>query len=341
LAFRDVIRCPMSPLLSWSAVCELRTPSVSATTTLNSSLCYSHPKVRIGSRTKARRGLAIFFATLVLCSVCLEHIISVSGQILGRHFMFLYMWCVAGSSILARLLMRESPRDISFRWGGWTTTRALLIATALPLTIGLAAYGISWSTGLAHFAATKVPQAVFGIPMTGPPAVRFCKYLLVSLTVSGLWSCRSAAGEEIGWRGYMLTRLMDSGLPAPIFLSGFIWGLWHIPLILGSMYGSVPNSILSIGVFVANITAVGYVFAWLRLSSGSIWPCVWAHGVWNALILGPFDGSTNSGGIWVGEAGLLTSLVVTLFAVSLYRFWPLQLQVAWETRRPHYHAKIF
>ncbi len=47
-----------------------------------------------------------------------------------------------------------------------------------------------------------------------------------------------AAGEEIGWHGYMLTRLVDAGVAKPILTSGLIWGLWHVPLILGEVYPS-------------------------------------------------------------------------------------------------------
>jgi membrane protease YdiL (CAAX protease family) len=32
------------------------------------------------------------------------------------------------------------------------------------------------------------------------------------------------SGEEIGWRGYMLTRLIDAGVPRPVLASGAIWG---------------------------------------------------------------------------------------------------------------------
>jgi hypothetical protein len=42
----------------------------------------------------------------------------------------------------------------------------------------------------------------------------------------------TAAGEEIGWRGYMLTRLVDAGIPRPVLASGLIWGLWHVPVVL-------------------------------------------------------------------------------------------------------------
>lgn len=31
------------------------------------------------------------------------------------------------------------------------------------------------------------------------------------------------AGEEIGWRGYMLTRLIDAGVPRPVLVGSILW----------------------------------------------------------------------------------------------------------------------
>jgi membrane protease YdiL (CAAX protease family) len=259
---------------------------------------------------QARRGLLIFFPVLIAGTAYFEHrILSLGGDI-GHHIMLIValMWWVTVASIVARVANRESPRDISFRWGGSAGTRAVLVATVLPLVVGLVAYGISWSTGLAHFTT---------------PARGFTKFLLYALTVGGIVSCSTAAGEEIGWRGYMLTRLVDSGLPFPILCSGIIWGLWHTPLILSGQYASGPHPLASATVFVCMVVGLGFIFAWLRLSSGSIWPCIWAHGVWNAVIQGPFDQSTAGYSAWVGESGILTTIVVAIFAVVLYRIWPL------------------
>jgi membrane protease YdiL (CAAX protease family) len=155
------------------------------------------------------------------------------------------------------------------------------------------------------------------------PVVRFSQSLLVLLVFGALDNCKFAAGEEIGWRGYMLTRLVDSGVPAPILISGLVWGLWHAPLIVSGQYASGRYPMLSVCLFVLGIVAAGYVFAWLRFSSGSIWPCIWAHGAWNAVIQGAFDRSTSDRSVWVGESGVLTSAMLILFAVALYRVWPL------------------
>lgn len=279
------------------------------------------------SKRKARSGLAIFFPVLVAGSAYFEHKILVLGGSIQNHLGIIFglVWWVTIASIVARLLLRESPRDVSFRWGGSAGTRAIAVATAMPLVVGFTAYGIGWGTGLANFRAPGLSRVVLGMHFTFAvnPVARFLESVLVLLVFGALSDFKYAAGEEIGWRGYMLTRLVDSGVPAPIFISGLVWGLWHAPLIVSGQYASGRYPVLSVCFFLVGIVAAGYVFAWLRLTSGSIWPCIWAHGAWNAVIQGAFDRSTSGPSVWVGESGVLTSAVLILFAVVLYRVWPL------------------
>jgi uncharacterized protein len=279
------------------------------------------------SKVKARSGLTIFFAVLVAGSAYFEHkILALGGSIqIHLEIIFALVWWVTVASIVARLAMRESPRDVSFRWGGSAGTRAIAVATAMPLFVGLTAYGIGWVTGLAHFRAPGLSRVVLGMHFTFAvnPIVRFSESLFVLLLFGALDNFKYAAGEEIGWRGYMLTRLVDSGVRAPILMSGLVWGLWHAPLIVSGQYASGRYPLFSVCLFVVGIVAAGYVFAWLRLSSGSIWPCIWAHGAWNAVIQGAFDRSTSGPNIWVGESGVLTSAMLILFAAVLYKVWPL------------------
>lgn len=72
------------------------------------------------SKGKARSGLTIFFAVLVAGSAYFEHQILVLGGSIQNHLeiIFALVWWVTVASIVARLVMRESPRDVSFRWGG-------------------------------------------------------------------------------------------------------------------------------------------------------------------------------------------------------------------------------
>jgi CAAX protease family protein len=278
------------------------------------------------SRGKTRSGLIIFFAVLIAGSAYFEHKILVLGGSIQNHLGIIFglVWWVTVSSIVARLVLRESPRDVSFRWGGWMGTRAIAVATLMPLVVGFTAYGIAWSTGLAHFRGPALTHTELGMHFTlaRSPLVRFWQCLGVMLVFGALENCKYAAGEEIGWRGYMLTRLVDSRIRAPILISGLVWGLWHAPLIFSGQYASGLHPILSVCLFVAGIVAGGYVFAWLRLSSGSIWPCIWGHAVWNEVIQGTFDRSTSGRSAWVGESGVLTAIVLILFAIVLYKVWP-------------------
>ena len=49
-----------------------------------------------------------------------------------------------------------------------------------------------------------------------------------------------AFGEEWGWRGYMMPKLLElMPKPAAIIVGGIIWGLWHAPLtIAGHNFGT-------------------------------------------------------------------------------------------------------
>ncbi len=296
------------------------------------------------SKGKAVSGLCVFFVVLIAGSAYFEYRILLLGGSIQNHLGLIFglVWWVTISSIVARLALRERIGDVSFRWGGTAGTRAIAVAGAMPLLVGFAAYGIAWSTGLAHFKAPVLPDVAMGMRFApaGGGFLRFCQRLGVMLLFGALENCKYAAGEEIGWRGYMLTRLVDSGIRAPILISGLVWGLWHAPLILSGQYASGPHPIASACLFVVGIVAGGYVFAWLRLSSGSIWPCIWGHGAWNAIIQGAFDRSTAGPSVWVGESGVLTAGMLALFAVVLYKRWPVaQLSSAEPSSKRSYASE--
>jgi membrane protease YdiL (CAAX protease family) len=69
------------------------------------------------------------------------------------------------------------------------------------------------------------------------------------------------------------------------------------------------------------VTSFGFVFARMRLETGSIWPAIALHGAWNSIIQGAFDPVTTGAGatLWVGEAGILTALALVVAAVIFSR----------------------
>jgi membrane protease YdiL (CAAX protease family) len=273
---------------------------------------------------EARRGLAIYFVALILGSGVLEWLVLRAGDPIGNHrgLIFALMWVPALASAIARLSLREGIRDVSFRLGGRLGVRALVVAVVTPVTVGAVAYGIAWATGLVGLSVWR-PANWPAWLVSLPSAPRFLALLLVFATFVTLIGMLSAAGEEIGWRGYMLPRLVQAGVPRPLLTSGLIWAAWHLPLILSGQYASGPRPIVSATIFIVTVVGIAVIIGVLRLRTGSVWPCIVFHGCWNAVIQGPFDQSSTGLGAttWVGESGLLVAAVTIIAAVVVSRRW--------------------
>jgi membrane protease YdiL (CAAX protease family) len=259
-------------------------------------------------RRTARRGLAIYFALVVVISGSLEaYYIFINPELLGTLFGLLaLMWSPAVASVIARLVLREGFSDVSFRFGGLRTLPWYALGLGVPLAVGILAYGGAWLTGLVGF------QGGAGAFVVG---------LVSAATWITIYSCIFTTGEEIGWRGYMLTRLIDAGVPRPVLVSGLIWALWHLPLILSGIYAAGPYPALSAVLFVVSITSTSFVYARMRLETGSIWPVIFAHSAWNSIIERPFDGATKgaNAALWTGESGILPVIVLVVVAVIVSR----------------------
>jgi membrane protease YdiL (CAAX protease family) len=151
--------------------------------------------------------------------------------------------------------------------------------------------------------------------------LRFILAVSTATIVGGVVGMITAAGEEFGWRGYLLPRLVQAGIRWPLAISGIIWGLWHVPAILTGQYGSGTHQFLAAAIFL--VFAVGMSVFWgtLRLRTGSVWSAVIGHAAWNAVIEGPFTSYTaNAGGsIWIGESGVLVAAVVSGAGYLIWR----------------------
>jgi membrane protease YdiL (CAAX protease family) len=270
------------------------------------------------SAQRARKGLAIYFSVLVPGSAWLEWLVLRTGDPIEQHhgLIFLLMWMPAVASLVARALLGEGIRDVSFRFGGKQGAKAVLVAWTYPLAVGAGAYGLAWFSGLATFSPPSLE--VLNLELAAPLR-RFGVLLGLSFTLATLFGILFAGGEEIGWRGYMLTRLIDANISRPVMASGLIWGLWHLPLILSGQYASGPYPVLSAFLFLINISALAYLMARLRLESGSVWPPIIGHASWNALVQDVFDASTHGKSLWVGESGILVTLVNLVVVQMLVR----------------------
>jgi uncharacterized protein len=262
-------------------------------------------------KASAARGLALYFAILVPLSA-LGYWLWVARR---QHTALVFVPAVA--SVATRLARREGFADVSFRLGRGFG-RAAAAALGVPLAACAVTYGGAWAARLVEFAPARLPAP---FPSLGDPRWHFAWTALLSLTVVTAFFVPLAAGEEVGWRGYMLPRMVEAGVPRPLLASGLVWALWHVPLIVAGDYAPGAGApALAALVFVPVATTYGVFVGHLRLTTGSVWPPVLAHAAWNALTQACFNPAVKPGlWPWLGESGLLVAVALPAVVAAALR----------------------
>ncbi|MGN0414838.1 MAG: CPBP family intramembrane glutamic endopeptidase [Agathobacter sp.] len=148
----------------------------------------------------------------------------------------------------------------------------------------------------------------------------------LSAIVSATIISFGALGEEAGWRGYMMPKMIKFwGVPKAIVIGGIIWGIWHWPLTyIGHNFGRNYQGYPFTGFAAMCVMCIfmGILLTYLVNKSGSIWPAVFMHGVNNAspsILLYFINPEKISG--WKSDPvagmliGLIPMVVITLFLV--------------------------
>ena len=129
-----------------------------------------------------------------------------------------------------------------------------------------------------------------------------------------------ALGEEIGWRGFLIWELRKV-MPfwAVGIVSGVIWGLWHVPAILGTDYNAGTGSaIFQVSLFFANTITASVIFAYFSFRARSLWPAAILHASHNLFVqqiytpLTVFGPNTH---LWVDEFGIMLPLIYAILAL--------------------------
>jgi membrane protease YdiL (CAAX protease family) len=227
-----------------------------------------------------------------------------------------------GALVATRFVAKKSLRSLNL--GRLGQKRMYLWAWLLPPALAVAAGLFTVLLGLARldpgFAFIKQSFAAVpgGLPV--PAWVVVAAQIGLSLTLAPLLNSIFGMGEELGWRGFLLPRLLPLGQWKAILLSGVIWGVWHAPVILqGHNYPSAP--VLGTLMMVVACVLLGAIFSWLYLRTGSPWAPALAHGALNAtaglsvLFLTPLDltwgGTTVSPPGWIGMLLFVAWLIAT------------------------------
>ncbi|HET6455056.1 MAG TPA: CPBP family intramembrane glutamic endopeptidase [Armatimonadota bacterium] len=235
---------------------------------------------------------------------------------------FVFMWIPGLCSLACRLLFREGFRDIGWRWRNW---KATLAAVWGPLVVGISAYAILWGTGLA-----PMHEGNWGISFGGSAYHQQSKFALLYFSLIALAIMTPVVspfslGEELCWRGYLLDRMVKSGMRRPVFTLGLVWAVWHLPVLLTGQYLKTSHLAVTVLFFILMILGSNSVICRLRLQSASIWIPVLMHSVHNVAfqnILQPATVENQWHTFLGGECGALTVVAYGILAWLVWRRSP-------------------
>jgi uncharacterized protein len=197
-----------------------------------------------------------------------------------------YMWAPAIASLLTRIITREGWRDSMLRANlkrGWPFWLAAWVLPAVLTIVGLVVYFLVFP----HLYDPDFSFIRLNIPAgAAAPWVLIAAQTLQGIIISPFINGFFTFGEELGWRGYLLPKLMPLGGRRAVLVSGVIWGVWHWPLIaMGHNYGLGYAGWPWLGMLamVWFTLCLGIFFAWITLRSASVWPAVIGHAAVNGI----------------------------------------------------------
>ena len=145
------------------------------------------------------------------------------------YYIWLLMWMPGCSALLTCRILRRPLSTLGCTWN-W---RYVLIGYLIPITYCLAASLSIRILGFGGFPNTdSVHQAAESLGLSGAPDwVVIAMFVVVQGTAGMVAGVGAAAGEEIGWRGFLVPELAKA-LPftGVALVSGFIWAAWHYPI---------------------------------------------------------------------------------------------------------------
>jgi uncharacterized protein len=171
----------------------------------------------------------------------------------------------AAALVMRRFFTHEGIRGSVGARRSW---RYYAVAVLAPMIIVVASLAISAATGLADFRAGDKPLwALF----------------LVLVAIDTPLSTIATLGEEYGWRGYLLPRLLPLGQVKASLLVALVWAPWHLPLLFDGLNYGGKNPFAVLGFMLALTAALSLLLTRLYVAAGaSVLVTAVAHASFNA-----------------------------------------------------------
>jgi len=231
-------------------------------------------------------GQVIVFCLVAFCvTYLLEAWLWLSGG-LAVWFAFAVLIAVMFVPMLSAAMTVKLVEHGSLRSHGIAKGRVEHYLCGLAYPFGVIALGLVFvavlRTAPIDLTMTKFKEIFPNVPAATEIPLYFT---VINLILAPFINFIPALGEEYGWRGFLLPKLVGRfNLLGGLVLTGTAWGIWHAPLILmGYNYPHHPD-LVGVAAFTVWCILVGFFLGWLRLKSKSVLPAALGHGAINAYV---------------------------------------------------------
>lgn len=235
--------------------------------------------------------------------------------------LLLQMWIPGTTSIIFRLVFGRGFKDCGWKIGN---IKFWLLAFCIPLSVPFISYLITFFIGESSITLANIGNYIYQdvlklFTLDWPTwfthslwldlLVRSIVVLTVGLSINFIF----AFGEELGWRGYLQQRIIETKFKYPYALCGIIWALWHFPF-LWYLYNPTFSQILQIIFFIINIILLGEIIGYLQTDSSSVWISTMVHATHNTFnfeLFAPIFICSQCE-LFIGENGIIMGIVYGL-----------------------------
>lgn len=256
---------------------------------------------------------AFFVALTFLISWTEQYFIIKGDGIQNPVRAFALMWTPGLVGILCSIMFDKSFKPIAFKL---PSLKSLAIAYFVPAITAVFIVGL---LVLAQQAEFQVSSKL--IEKKGSLGSALFAALVVAPTLGMIVSFISGLGEELGWRGFLHTKLMSLKPSFRYLLTGIIWSVWHWPLIIFGDYATSDKPWLNVFFFSIAVTSLSFLMGWLRDNSSSSIPAALTHGSHNMWVLGIAPAFFAPGPLvpyFGGESGLYCAVIYLLLAAFIH-----------------------
>jgi uncharacterized protein len=230
------------------------------------------------------------------------------------------MWCPGLAGMLTLKLNRRKLADLGWKWPAF---KYAAMSWYIPLIYAVITYLIVWIFGLGGFPNHNFLRGLVGtMGLRVSPAASTVIYVLLVGTFGLIGSLSHTLGEEIGWRGFLVPELVKTtSFTTTALITGVVWACWHYPILIWGDYNAGTPAWYGLTCFTVLVFGASFIFAWMRLKSGSLWTGAILHASHNLYIqaiLTPLTTDTGKTAWFIDEFGVVLPLVVLLFAIY---FW--------------------